>query len=284
MAKLILMKQTEVSVPEDKKGKQIAVKENNITSLKNFFVNNYKPVVEMPNISEVAPIVQTKIEDITPLQAMEAPAPVEVSPLNTIDPSIITPNIETPEMNIMNSSITEEPIPAVENIPAIETPILSASQPMVLESAIVDPMEPEIPEEIPVETVSNNLEDVFSIPTPIMETPEEEGTNDTESIKLVQDNDMLNNFVIDDEMDPELKEIKNRLDQVISDLNNYKKKIKMLENEVNQNLEKSREVLKDTQAAAKIMSIHQERQNQIMNEMSSNSINDSTRILQKEVA
>ena len=283
MAKLILMKKTEVSVPEDKKGKQIAVKENNITSLKNFFVNNYKPVVEMPNISEVAPIVQPKIEDITPLQAMETPAPVEVSPLNTIDPSIITPNIETPEVNIMNS-ITEEPIPAVENIPAIETPILSASQPMVLESAIVDPMEPEIPEENPVETVSNNLEDVFSIPTPIMETPEEEGTNDTESIKLVQDNDMLNNFIIDDEMDPELKEIKNRLNQVISDLNNYKKKKKMLENEVNQNLEKSREVLKDTQAAAKIMSIHQERQNQIMNEMSSNSINDSTRTLQKEVA
>ena len=84
------------------------------------------------------------------------------------------------------------------------------------------------------------------------------------------------------EMDPELQEIKDRLDKVISDLNNYKKKIKLLENEVNQNLEKSREVLKDTQAAAKIMSIQQERQRQINEESGGSTIeNDPTRILQK---
>ena len=83
-------------------------------------------------------------------------------------------------------------------------------------------------------------------------------------------------------MDPELQEIKDRLDKVISDLNNYKKKIKLLENEVNQNLEKSREVLKDTQAAAKIMSIQQERQRQINEESGGSTIeNDPTRILQK---
>ena len=67
------------------------------------------------------------------------------------------------------------------------------------------------------------------------------------------------------------------------DLNNYKKKIKLLEEEVNQNLEKSREVLKDTQAAAKIMSIQQERQRQINEEVTGGSPleNDPTRILQK---
>lgn len=285
MAKLMLLKKAEVSVPEDKKGKQIAVKESNITSLKNFFVSNYKPPVEMPNVTTTSFVDASP----APVSNMESPLPIEVSPLNMIDPSIITPNnISEPEINpmnpVINNSIIEEPTPVIENIPAIETPIMSAPQPMVLESAIVEPMEPEMPKEITsTPVIENSVPDIFNLPTPIIEE-DEEGTNDTAEIKLVQDNDTLSDLTLDEELDPELEEIKNRLDQVILDLNNYKKKIKMLENEVNQNLEKSREVLKDTQAAAKIMSIHQERQNQIMNELNlgTNSLDDSKRVLQKE--
>lgn len=285
MAKLMLLKKAEVSVPEDKKGKQIAVKESNITSLKNFFVSNYKPPVEMPSVTTTSFVDANP----APVSNMESPLPIEVSPLNMIDPSIITPNnISEPEINpmnpVINNSIIEEPTPVIENIPAIETPIMSAPQPMVLESAIVEPMEPEMPKEITsTPVIENSVPDIFNLPTPIIEE-DEEGTNDTAEIKLVQDNDTLSDLTLDEELDPELEEIKNRLDQVILDLNNYKKKIKMLENEVNQNLEKSREVLKDTQAAAKIMSIHQERQNQIMNELNlgTNSLDDSKRVLQKE--
>lgn len=285
MAKLMLLKKAEVSVPEDKKGKQIAVKESNITSLKNFFVSNYKPPVEMPNVTTTSFVDASP----APVSNMESPLPIEVSPLNMIDPSIITPNnISEPEINpmnpVINNNIIEEPTPVIENIPAIETPIMSAPQPMVLESAIVEPMEPEMPKEITsTPVIENSVPDIFNLPTPIIEE-DEEGTNDTAEIKLVQDNDTLSDLTLDEELDPELEEIKNRLDQVILDLNNYKKKIKMLENEVNQNLEKSREVLKDTQAAAKIMSIHQERQNQIMNELNlgTNSLDDSKRVLQKE--
>lgn len=285
MAKLMLLKKAEVSVPEDKKGKQIAVKESNITSLKNFFVSNYKPPVEMPSVTTTSFVDASP----APVSNMESPLPIEVSPLNMIDPSIITPNnISEPEINpmnpVINNSIVEEPTPVIENIPAIETPIMSAPQPMVLESAIVEPMEPEMPKEITsTPVIENSVPDIFNLPTPIIEE-DEEGTNDTAEIKLVQDNDTLSDLTLDEELDPELEEIKNRLDQVILDLNNYKKKIKMLENEVNQNLEKSREVLKDTQAAAKIMSIHQERQNQIMNELNlgTNSLDDSKRVLQKE--
>ncbi len=284
MAKLMLLKKAEISVPEDKKGKQIAVKESNITSLKNFFVSNYKPPVEMPSVTTTSFVDASP----APVSNMESPLPIEVSPLNMIDPSIIMPNnISEPEINPMNpviNSIVEEPTPVIENIPAIETPIMSAPQPMVLESAIVEPMEPEMPKEITsTPVIENSVPDIFNLPTPIIEE-DEEGTNDTAEIKLVQDNDTLSDLTLDEELDPELEEIKNRLDQVILDLNNYKKKIKMLENEVNQNLEKSREVLKDTQAAAKIMSIHQERQNQIMNELNlgTNSLDDSKRVLQKE--
>ena len=112
-------------------------------------------------------------------------------------------------------------------------------------------------------------------------TVESEDPGDAPVINLVPENNEIKEEV--EEMDPELKEIKERLDKVITDLNNYKKKIKLLEDEVNQNLEKSREVIKDTQAAAKIMSIQQERQRQITEEVTGGTPleSDPTRILQK---
>ena len=282
MAKLMLMKKAEVSVPEDKKGKQIAVKESNITSLKNFFVSNYQPPVTsaMPENEQTAPI----IENTTSVPLMENPTPIEVSPLNSINPAI-TNSIEMPQAEVnpmVNNNTIQEKTEIVENTTSVEeTPIIAAPQPMILESAIVEPMEPVISG---VDSPIN--EGTFIFPRDDSDETTEEGTSDTEAIKLVQENNTIFNSNIDEEMDTELKEIKNRLDQVILDLNNYKKKIKMLEDEVNQNLEKSREVLKDTQAAAKIMSIHQERQKQIMNEQKDGQslIDDSSRVLQKEIA
>lgn len=217
MAKLILMKKNEVSVPEEKKGKQIAVKEANIISLNSFYVQNYQPPVE--SVEPVQDEIQAApMEEINPEPIIEQP---------TLDNNII--NVE-PSMEIVEEPlIQEEPVNAIE-----------PQQESVIESPVIDL------------AVDNQVEDTK----------------------------------MDEEMDPELQEIKERLDKVIIDLNNYKKKIKILENEVNQNLEKSKEVLKDTQAAAEIMSIQQARQRQISEEVgASNPAEDETsRLLQKETA
>jgi len=217
VAKLILMKKNEVSVPEEKKGKQIAVKEANIISLNSFYVQNYQPPVE--SVEPVQDEIQAApMEEINPEPIIEQP---------TLDNNII--NVE-PSMEIVEEPlIQEEPVNAIE-----------PQQESVIESPVIDL------------AVDNQVEDTK----------------------------------MDEEMDPELQEIKERLDKVIIDLNNYKKKIKILENEVNQNLEKSKEVLKDTQAAAEIMSIQQARQRQISEEVgASNPAEDETsRLLQKETA
>lgn len=222
MAKLILMKKEEVSVPEEKKGKQIAVKEDNIISLQNFYNKNYQPPVE-------------KTETILDAE----PTPIE------------TPVVEQP---IMEQSIMETPVaPNIEPITAMEeTPAIISNE--------------EINNEIKETSEDNNMDQAINLTSTIAPTEE---ISETE---------------IEEDLDPELKEIKERLDKVIIDLNNYKKKIKILEIEVNQNLEKSKEVLKDTQAAAKIMSIQQERQRQITEEAGNTGVLDDTRILQKEAA
>lgn len=231
----MLLKKAEIAVPEDKKGKQIAVKESNINSLKAFFVNNYlEPTV--------APLSNATQEESVQLDSM--PQVENTEPFNMDAP------LFGMEPNIPNENVIQE-TPVIEENPVFPSPII---EPVTVSS---DPSE---------------------IPSPVFPN-EEESSSDAEKISLVPEEQQT---IDDTEMDPELQEIKNRLDQVILDLNNYKKKIKMLEDEVNQNLEKSREVLKDTQAAAKIMSIHQERQNQILNDL--NVPKDDIRTLQKDIA
>lgn len=273
----MLMKKSEISVPEDKKGKQIAVKESNITSLKDFFVQNYKEPVETSPVEPQAESSENIIQETTdPIPTMINPSPIEVNPLNVINP------FETPEIdnNIImnapeNNTILEQQSPALEE------------QVNVMAEAPVFPESPVTEQTVSVTPIIGNEENSSVINNMINPVEEEEsGTNDAQAIKLTPEaENVVNTSNMDEEMDPELQEIKNRLDQVIMDLNNYKKKIKMLEDEVNQNLEKSREVLKDTQAAAKIMSIHQERQKQILNEMKNEPlVNETGRILEKDVA
>ncbi len=277
MAKLMLMKKSEISVPEDKKGKQIAVKESNITSLKDFFVQNYKAPVEASPVEPQVENTENIIQETTgPIPAMINPSPIEVNPLNVINP------FETPAVD--NNIIMNAP----DNTITIEQPSLAVEEPVnVMTEAPVFPESPVTEQTVSITPIMGNEENnsvINNIITPVEE--EESGTNDAQAIKLTPETEnIVDNSNIEEEMDPELQEIKNRLDQVIMDLNNYKKKIKMLEDEVNQNLEKSREVLKDTQAAAKIMSIHQERQKQILNEMNNTTLeNDTGRVLEKEVA
>lgn len=246
MAKLTLMKKSEISVTEEKKGKQIAVKENNITSLKKFYQDNYRI-----NENITQPIPSTEAIAQTPAATQETVSIDQTSA--TTNGQVIEPfsSIATP------ASVPETPTPTINepielNPVEVNTPTLD--QPIQMESQ---------------EQVANESENAG-------------GTNDAPVINLVPENNDIKEE--NEEMDPELKEIKERLDKVIMDLNNYKKKIKLLEEEVNQNLEKSREVLKDTQAAAKIMSIQQERQRQINEEVAGGTPleSDPTRILQKE--
>ncbi len=179
MTKVILINKPEVSVTEEKKGKQIAVKESNITSMKDFYKTG------KANFQTVA----TPTENIQ--QEPIAPAPIEQVPVQTIE---VAPTVENAE---------------------------------------------QISPTVPVNNIESNPEPENQ---PIAQITEEE------------------------EMDPELQELQERFNQIITELNNYKKKIKKQESEINSNLERSREVLKDTQAAAEIMSIQQERQRQIINE------------------
>lgn len=253
MAKVILMKKAEISVPEGQKGKQIAVKENNITSLKEFYQKNYQP----PQVVPQEQITESVVEQPAPLNfdnLLNTPMESQNSaPINPID-------------NIGNNNIIEEQVIPTENVPVQENNLINEP----VNQAIETPIAPIAPTDI----------------SPIS-TEESDETNDAPAISLVPENG--ENTIeknLAEEMDPELKEIKDRLDKVIQDLNNYKKKIKILEDEVNQNLEKSREVLKDTQAAAKIMSIQQERQKQISEELNGGGTieNDPTLTLQKDVA
>lgn len=267
----MLTKKAEISVTEEKKGKQIAVKENNITSLKQFFQSNYSVPVSpaMPTVTPVSPTPQISQEVIN------------TQPQQPINNMVINPTIQpsvNPVENAINNGISQNPItnetivqPTPTVPPIVDTPVITN----------------------PVESIQNATAPVPNIPitptpvvnsTPViqsLETDNNESTGATEAIKLVPE--PIISEQLEEEMDPELKEIKERLDQVINDLNNYKKKIKILEKEVNQNLEKSREVLKDTQAAAKIMAIQQERQKQITEEINGTApINDPSRVLQKE--
>lgn len=250
MTKVMLLKKTEVSVTEEKKGKQIAVKENNILSLKNFYKDNLKKIAnENAKLEQTA----TTTEVIEPIQP--------VTNENNLNP-VTLPNIENVSVNNPDHKVTGE--------------IIEQAPTNVIEPTEIKAMDIEIP------VVENDLNK-----EPVtLENRENENSTDSTN---VGDAPLINlvpesapEITDSNEMDPELQEIKDRLDKVISDLNNYKKKIKLLENEVNQNLEKSREVLKDTQAAAKIMSIQQERQRQINEESGGSTIeNDPTRILQK---
>lgn len=240
MSKLTLMKKTEISVTEEKKGKQIAVKENNITSLKRFYQDNYsinenlvKPTQENETLVQT-PTISQEIVDQPPVTNNE----------QLIEP--VTPSLSA-DIATENKTTTANEMelnPVEINVPTLDQPVQSETQNQV-------------------------------------STVESEDPGDAPVINLVPENNEIKEEV--EEMDPELKEIKERLDKVITDLNNYKKKIKLLEDEVNQNLEKSREVLKDTQAAAKIMSIQQERQRQITEEVTGGTPleSDPTRILQK---
>ncbi|MCI8394532.1 MAG: hypothetical protein HFH86_03515 [Bacilli bacterium] len=224
MTKVILMNKTEISVNEEKKGKQIAVKENNITSLKEFYQNNYKVLNQKVSSLPKETIVETPIIN-NPLEASG-------EPVIPIEPIVMdTPSIEMQKESIFNES----------------TPIITAENTQNKEAN------------------ENNLlnETIF---TQNNQTTEDSGNSPV--INLIPESSTIESAQpSDDEMDPELLEIKLRLDQAIIDLNNYKKKIKILELEVNQNLEKSKEVLKDTQAAAEIMSIQQERQKKISEEI-----------------
>lgn len=224
MGKLVLLKPQQISISEEKKGKQIAVKENNIDSLKTFYLNGLSST-------------EKKEENlITQENSNVVAEPLEIAPENNAETIEAVPEAAI-EINPVNISSTSE-IPAI----SLETNIQNTNE------------------------VTENSE---------------EGSNETEAITLIPET--KTETEVEDEMDSELKEIKERLDKVIMDLNDYKKKIQSLEEEINKNLEKSREVLKDTQAAAQIMSIQQERQKQINEETSSGEVieNDNSRILQK---
>lgn len=220
MAKLSLFLEPEVSVPEERKGKQIAVKESNITSLKQFFANNYQP------------------------------------PKSTLETEIIEAQPTSTEPENIDVMIKNSPIDFMKELNNIEVSINTTEEPIINET--------------PINPINEKPEE-----TPIIDVTENSDSSNGEIINLIPEIE---------EMDPELKEIKNRLDQVINDLDQYKKKIKNIEIEINLNLEKSREVLKDTQAAAHIMSIQQERQKQIKDEVAGGGepLNDPSRILQKE--
>ncbi len=267
MTKLMLTKKTEISVTEEKKGKQIAVKENNITSLKQFFQTHYTAPVAptMPTPTPVAPTPQITPEVINPQQPINN---IEAAPiLQPAAPVIENVIPQAPTVNELATPISPTIVPDAQNV---ATPIIQ------------NPVEP-----TPIINTPVANEPIMPIPTPTvvpnLETESTEDSSANQAINLVPET--MISEQLEDEMDPELKEIKNRLDQVINDLNNYKKKIKILETEVNQNLEKSREVLKDTQAAAKIMAIQQERQKQITEEINGTApLNDPTRVLQKDVA
>lgn len=240
MAKLILMNKTEIAVTEDKKGKQLAVKENNITSMKEFYKKNYQIPVGPDNITSTPDVIESSIEPVVNNVVNEEPQ-IENIPVNNIieEQPVITPVVGGMEENqSFNSQQNSESVIDIATTPIVE-------------------------ETLSTEDNNENAGGINLTPdnAPILEESEED-------------------------LDPELKEIKERLDKVIEDLNNYKKKIKILENEVNQNLEKSKEVLKDTQAAAEIMSIQQARQRQISEEVgASNPAEDETsRLLQKETA
>lgn len=249
----MLLKNSEISVTEEKKGKQIAVKENNITSLKKFYKDNSKKFesnreepqqVITPMANEELKVSENSMNNLQ--SASPTTNSVSIEGQNESPVSMIsTPNVD----NILKS---EENIAAINPIdivvPTIETPVV---------------------EQTPI--VENKVEENSS---------DNSNTGDSPIINLVPETNP--ELTIEEEMDPELKEIKERLDKVILDLNNYKKKIKILEDKVNQNLEKSKEVLKDTQAAAQIISIQQERQRQINEDSGGTSLEtDSSRILQK---
>lgn len=267
MAKLILMKRNEVAVPEEKKGKQIAVKESNIISLREFYKNNYRQPVE--NI-EIAPVPTEPTTNSTAVPTME----------QTENVTSDIPNNQ-PFNNVENNIIETSPIPSTQNT-ILETPN-NVIEPVEMQSSPImdNPVSENIENETtPIEPIPAIDLGPTSTASPI---PEEESSSDeTPIINLVPEIEEE----LEEEMDPELKEIKERLDKVITDLNNYKKKIKILEIEVNKNLEKSRETLKDAQAAAKIMSIQQERQRQISEEMNGggNLETDAARVLQKGAA
>lgn len=269
MARLILMKKAEVAVTEEKKGKQLAVKENNISAMKDFYKNNYQvptannEIVMTPEV--VPPVEEPKVE----------PA---------IENTIINPNPASAENNTITQQPIEMAINQQENI--IAEPQSSITQPEVIEEtpAIMEtePLKEEVLIEQPKEESAIDLSS--SVPNLESETV---SPKESVELNLEPENSLKNTLITEEnEMDPELKEIKDRLDKVIEDLNNYKKKIKILETEVNQNLEKSREVLKDTQAAAQIMSIQQQRQQQITDEVNGGGTleNDPSRILQKNIA
>ncbi len=240
MAKLILMKKNEISVPEEKKGKQIAVKENNIVALHEFYKNNYIKTEEEPKM------------DSLPEQKEEILEQEQLFPGTPIQPGNAN---ETLDNSIMEEPVIPSNFDIESTAPAIENGISVSSNGTNEEQAINLTLE------------------------------ENNGAKGEQTINLILEENQLDQSK-SEELDPELKEIKERLDKVIEDLNNYKKKIKLLETEVNQNLEKSREVLKDTQAAAKIMSIQQERQREINDEINSGStiVNDSSRTLQMNTA
>lgn len=237
MAKVILMKKAEISVPEGQKGKQLAVKESNTVSLKDFYKKNYQaPIQTVTPVAEVAPVqpVDTLVNEIPPMVE-----PIkENSMIN--DQAVVANNIIQEQPIVETSHVLEEPVAFSGNQNFSATPTIEN----------VDSPKPEEP------------------------------------INITSGNDNVISQVEQEELDPELKEIKDRLDKVIDDLNAYKKKIEILEKKVNENLEKSKEVLKDTQAAAQIMSIQQERQKQINDEINGGGTleTDSSRILEKSAA
>jgi len=258
MSKIMLIKKDEISVTEEKKGKQIAVKENNITSLKEFYKNNM--------IAKQAPQPQETLV----MEEIPTPPTASPAPAFNAENMIATPNPSAPADN----TIVEQPVELMATQPQNSQEMMEANS-VIMNQPIID-VEPSMQ--------NDNLIPEQNIISPAIEPiPESNDTTSSDApvINLVPTTEEIGK---DEEMDPELQEIKERLDKVIMDLNNYKKKIKLLEEEVNQNLEKSREVLKDTQAAAKIMSIQQERQRQINEEINGGTPlnNDPTRILQKD--
>jgi len=137
VAKLILMKKNEVSVPEEKKGKQIAVKEANIISLNSFYVQNYQPPVE--SVEPVQDEIQAApMEEINPEPIIEQP---------TLDNNII--NVE-PSMEIVEEPlIQEEPVNAIEpqQESVIESPVIDLAVDNQVEDTKMDEeMDPELQE------------------------------------------------------------------------------------------------------------------------------------------
>ena len=177
MTKVLLMKNKEIAVTEEKKGKQIAVKENNIDTLKKFYQDNF-----------------------TLNQGIQAP----ITPENQVEAEKLADNTPISQPNI---SLNEE----VVATPIEPTNIEAETKEQMLEPAVeLNPVEVNVPSfDQPQEPVPSNL---------VEETSTENAGNVGAApiINLVPENNQVSETA--EEMDPELQEIKERLDKVIMDL------------------------------------------------------------------